>query len=200
MKYIYGFLALAALGLAVLAWQSRIEGSGDDDFELPDVEDAPQLFEGDTFSVHYARCKYQSHIEGSRYFLEIKNIAREGQSLPSIDSTGIEGEMNIMAWVRLRGVSPPRPSLLTNRNRPHEHVEREQERLALLEKQTWLLFQASETIIVSNIVVDSKTTNGFLADIQLRFGATDLDLAETLMSGGYIFDDVYSRDYGRRLP
>ena len=201
--YFAVFIALVVL-ISVTSLVTDSSGPGDELMDSPIDAGSPFDKEISNYTNdggHYARCLYRNHIEGSRYFLEIKNVKREGQKLVSIESEGIEGEINVHAWVRLRGTYAPNKSLLKNRNRPHVRVEREQKRLDMLESQTWRLFESSETLVLSNIEVDEENPkSGFTAEIHYRIGGVDRDLASDLQVDGFILDDVYARNYGDRIP
>ena len=201
------FFAIFIALMIVILVSSLTDSSGPGDMEPEEMEimDEPlpknEIQEYSKNDGHYARCLYRNHVSGSQYFLEIKNVKREGQKLVTIDSEGIEGEMNIHAWVRLRGTYAPNKSLLKNRNRAHVRVEREQKRLDMLESQTWRLFESSETLVLSNVEVDKENPkSGFIADVHYRIGGVDRDLAADLMADGFILDDVYARNYGDRIP
>jgi len=206
-----GALAFALLLLASM-WFSDSSDDGSAPFpgDEPDEPDAavrenPPLRDISDQGRFYARCLYRDHIDGDRFFLEIKSVARLAQQFPGVVSEGFEAESNHHAWVKLRGVYAPRKSIERNRHRPHIEVEREQSRYDELQSHVWRIFQSSHTLTLTNILVDTdlRTPEGyphFTANIYYRIGGVDRDLAADLIADGYVIDDTFVGDFGQRIP
>ena len=199
-------LVIIIASISVLVSQSVIGGEPGDMEHPPEILDEPpkdmfpEVEPRDNVEKHYARCLYRDHIDGNLLMLEIKNIASIGQSLPLVNSEGIEKEMNNHVWVRIRGIYVPNKSVNNNRNRPHRTVELEQERFNLYQGQVWRLIESSWALVLSNIEVDSQDGSRYVADVYYQVGGVDRDLAADLIADGYAMDDTYAYDFGRRIP
>lgn len=186
------------IGLVLMAIAAVASGPDDlsdiDPYQDISYKDNPLFYKSaDDVSdkKYFARCLYRNHVDGAIYILEVKRIRMVG---------GKEIEQNSHEQVRLKGVYAPRASNFRHRARPHIEVEREQQRFSMLEEQTWRLFQSSETLILSEMELDPQDATRYVAKIEYRIGAVDRNLAADLIADGYLVDDVYARDLGRRLP
>ena len=179
---------------------NTLYGSGDDDLKL-----VPPKEVVDTGGDAYARILYRDDlINPFRYLLEIK-IPSE---FPSIQSKGIQSEMNIHALVRLRGVYSAREKQMVGRFRPHIKIERERSRYNASMTQIWKLLSSAEYLILRNIEVDKDIPYseshteypGFTADVYYVVGEVERNLANDLLADGYLIADTHAADMGSRLP
>ena len=222
MKPILIIVALSAiLFLASVIINNTSIGSGPGDppeedaplvepVEEPDFE--PEMSADDVYDASvYARIRSTNFFGSAVIFgMEIKaHPMIEGEEFPTITHEGIQNEMNIYAMVRLRGASAPRNVMNDGfrllrgdiRARPHVETEREESRFDEIMAYVRSIRAISSAFILKNIAVE-ETVHGkqFVADVFYVVGGMERNLFDDLFNDGFVVNDEFGADFGKRIP
>lgn len=203
-RFFYGSLSLLFLfGIIGIGIYQESNGGSPGDDEEPDNVVVPA--DGEITAVNgkfFARCIIPDNVESvDKYFLEIKAKPSE-IGFPSTTTEDFESEMNIHAWVELRGVSVPvNPISKIHRNRSHNEVEKERVRFNKAINQVRGLFDLSRTLIIANpdVVNYSNGDVVFVADVFCVIGGVEINLGSALKKDGYAAPEGYV-DWGSHFP
>ena len=170
---------------------SYASGPGDEDMEELPTSDT------ETKGAFFARVEYLHHLlKPHEYFAEIKVHPGTGK-FPLI--TGGYTETNVHCVIRVRGISVPDACQTEDkRDRPHEDVEREQQRWDAAMRYVWNVIEPNRTLRVGNPEIVGDVVE---VDVYFSLGGAWHDLAVSMEadSHAYPITEGYVFDWGKRL-
>ena len=132
----------------------------------------------------YGRIEYlHDLIAPNVYFMLLR--AHPGQPVPRI--TGGYATTDVYAYVRLRGVDPPRALQQSqDRHRPHQWLANERAKWDAAMRYVWHVTEPTRTFRVHNLtVVDAAGDKVLAGDLEVWLGGQWLSLAYMLLSDGH---------------
>ena len=175
MKYTWCLMVLLAVMSVDFA------GGGVDEADMNDTKSNQRTAAGDMF---YARVKSMNDVYTPAIFRTEVRIEPNTSDWPNVKSDGAVQALNVVALVRIRGITTPLSGTI-NRNRPHHEVDRELQRFDEAIQFTRNLIQASDYLLLQAPETLTEKEDGVLCDVFIDLGGKRINLAEALIESGH---------------